>query len=144
MNVLKQIAELYNYKSFHQEIQKSVPSRKPRRIINQPILSDAEIIDEIVGDICRRALKNIYYQRVKWNDEYLTEIDFTYSVDEYDRKMVPIDKRLFKLPKHIREEGEYDFDTYMFSSLNESNTSNMPVYPLRRCEFVFDFNKKYR
>lgn len=47
-------------------------------------------------------------KRVIWKKN-LVHVSYTYSREEYDRTMEPIDRSLFLIPKHIREMGNFDY-----------------------------------
>ena len=92
--------------------------------------NEKDIIKSVVSYICNEAIKNAN-RNVHWKSNELEKVQYTYSSDEYDRKMVCIDKRLLSLPKHIRADGNMDYETWVnyckFSNKNQKN-QNQTVY----------------
>lgn len=85
-----------------------------------------EIINEYYDDLFAKTNK----KRVKWKRQLIC-IGYTYSNYHYDRTIEPIDRRLFLVPKNIRELGEFDFDK------NNIDEDEFLGFRLQRCETIF-------
>jgi len=71
--------------------------------------TDNQIIKELLYDMCRYIERITNPKKLIWSAEP-NMVAYTYSANEYNRKMNPIDYRLFRVPKELRNLG--DFENY--------------------------------
>lgn len=71
-------------------------------------------IDLFLQDYCDVVPNPNTYKikRVRWSS--IVKCGFTYSKQYYDRSCFMVDTRLFCLPKHVLESGDYDYDDIDF------------------------------
>jgi hypothetical protein len=162
MNIFYQIASLYanndtntrKIKEFAQnEYQKQCITKQKKqmllRILNMETKTENEIIYEIVDRICKNAEKRKQFKKITWNKTLSNVVGYTYSHDEYNRKINPIDKRLFTIPKNIRTLGDFDFDDcydYNYSNIYVEQISSELEKPftgiqLKRCETIYNISQ---
>lgn len=84
--------------------------------------SDFEIVKEKLYNICDQVIRNHNKdKKISWEKELIADTSYTHNPEDYDRKTVPIDFRLFFIPKEIRILGDFEFAYGHYFLINNNN-----------------------
>jgi hypothetical protein len=87
--------------------------------------TDYEIVKEKLYDICDQVIRNHNKdKKISWKSQLIQSIAYTHNPEDYNRKMVPIDRRLFTIPKEIRVLGDFEFAYGHYFLVNNENKND--------------------
>lgn len=108
--------------------------------------SDDDIVRGVVYDLCNQVIRNNNLnKKVLWNKQIVISTAYTYNKEEYDRKMNPIDFRLFSIPKNIRILGDFEFAYGKYFLIkSENDNSNIQSYLSSTNKGIYEKERKTR
>jgi hypothetical protein len=87
--------------------------------------SDYDIVKEVVYKLCNEVIKkHNNNKKLLWDDKLIASTAYTFNSNEYDRKTVPMDFRLFSIPKEVRILGDFEFVYGRYFLINNENKNN--------------------
>jgi hypothetical protein len=99
--------------------------------------SDREIIKSLLCDLCKIVDTK---PRLTWCKDRAIE-EYTYARDEYDRRMNPIDYRLFLMPRHMRILGEIEPTGPIIQPTKPKNLKKHPKTKIIDPIKIYDVNQ---